>query len=212
MRIKVFECEYARHHAGVETMFGLFKKKRVSLPELPPPPAPPSLMKPEGDFAPISFPEIPELPAAPSFEHEAESAVELPEAPAPELPELPQPDEEGIEVPESYEKEEAVELAPVEEAPPEAVFDRTIAGREIVRKHVGPVFVSMDDYRAIMEGSNRVRAKLTETDEIMHRLNELKTEEEKTFERWRVQLEEVERKLSHIDRVIAKAKKGETHE
>jgi hypothetical protein len=187
-------------------MFGFKKKQPLSLPELPPPPSPPDLSQPQGDLPEIkpsaeTMPELPELPAAPSFEHEPEL-----EAPAPELPEAPVPEAEVVEKKEEYAVPEPAELTPVEE-PEVSVFDRTLAAPERTVRPVGPVFVSVDEYRAIMENSNRVRAKLMEAEEFMQRLNEIKAEEEKAFERWRGQLEDVERKLGHIDRVIAKAQR-----
>ncbi len=219
MLIKVFECAKAHHHLGVETMLGLFKKKpSLSMPELPPPPSPPDFSKPVGDIPAIQasdaiegpeelpapgempeFPsfesrpggmEMPELPSAP----EREEQPELPEAPLPELPEAPTPD--GME--------------PVESRGPFTVEEPTLepSGRvETVRRPVGPAFVSVDEYRSILENSNRVRAKLVEAEEFVRRLNEIKAEEENAFEKWRVQLEDIERKLAHVDKVIAKAKR-----
>jgi len=188
-------------------MFGFKKKQPLSLPELPPPPSPPDFAKPQGDIPMITpgetLPELPELPAAPSFEHDEGLA----EAPAPELPELPAPEEAAPSwTPEIPEAPAMPELAQVEEHEV-SVFDRTIAAPERAFRPVGPTFISVDEYRAIMENSNRVRAKLMEAEEFMRRLNEIKAEEEKTFERWRGQLEDVERKLGHIDRVIAKAQR-----
>jgi hypothetical protein len=202
-------------------MFGFLKKKRPeSTLELPPPPSPPGFERPAGDIPPIQplagpeelpeAPSMPEFPAAPTFEHEpaheGAGEVELPEVPAPELPEAPVP-EEPQPVEEAPEPMPVPELTPVEEQPEVAIADRTLEGREMVRKPLGPTFVSVDEYRAIMENSNRVRAKLMEAEGTMRRLSEIKGEEEKTFDRWRAQLEDVERKLAHVDRVIAKAKR-----
>jgi hypothetical protein len=171
---------------------GLFKKKpSVYLPELPPLPSPPGISSPVGDIPPIRPPEdlsesvhdLPELPPAPGGE-------ELPEPPMPEIPEAPSP--EGPEM-----IEPAPALEPAEE----------IIERERIRKPIGPAFVSVDDYRAILESSNRVRSKLMESENFLKRLQEIKEEEERTFEKWRSQLEDVERKLGQIDRLIAKAKR-----
>ena len=178
--------------------------------ELPPPPSPPGmdLPRPTGDIPPIkNIPELPEFPAAPSEETNVEpfEGVDLPEAPMPEMPEAPTATEEALTFPESTE-EPAV--AGHELEPEVSVFDRTREEpREIIRKVTGPVFVSMDDYRTVMEQSERVRAKLAEAEQVVHRLDEIKIEEEKVFDRWRVQLEDVERKLGHVDRVIAKAQR-----
>lgn len=168
------------------------KKKQLEMPELPPPPSPPGLGPPSSDLAPAipeSSLDIPELPAPPDFEHD-DSTIDLPEAPSPELP---QPEEV---------------YAPIVPEPMEEIHDVPVFEKEeTVRKPVGPAFVSVDEYRIIMDSSNRVRAKLSEAEDYMHRLTEIKSEEDKLFDKWRAQLEDVERKLGNIDRVIAKAKR-----
>lgn len=194
-------------------MFGFGKKKKPSLSELPPPPSPPGmeLPKPASDFPPMPAQELPEFPTAPSREEPIEpfAGVDIPEAPAPELPEAP-----GVEVqevptfPEPPTMEEGISGHELEPAPEIAVFDRTIEEpREIVRKMPGSMFVSVDDYRVIMDHSERVRAKLADAEHFVHQLGEIKAEEEKVFDKWRSQLEDVERKLGQVDRIVAKAKR-----
>jgi hypothetical protein len=192
-------------------MFGFGKKKQQSLPELPPPPSPPEFPMPEGDIPSIKPPS--ELPEAPSFEPE-EAPIELPEAPVPEMPEMPLPEfpsgEEEIAPPIEADTGHIEPIVPEEqpvEMPVEEVPQFEVPEKETVRRPVGPAFVSVDEYRNIMEHSNRVRSKLSEADEFVHRLSEIKADEEKTFDKWRAQLEEIERKLGQIDRVIAKAKR-----
>jgi hypothetical protein len=190
-------------------MFGFGKKKQsTAMPELPPPPSPPGSARPQGDIPAITAPEthddLPELPEMPR------RSVDLPEPPAPEMPEMPAHEDfpapepvKEFEMPQPQsERPDFPELMPAEshDAP---AFEQ----RETVRRSVGPAFVSVDDYRTIMEHSNRVREKLAEAEQFVHRLHEIKAEEESVFEKWRGQLEDVERKLGHIDRVIAKAKR-----
>lgn len=205
-------------------MFGFGKKKQESMPDLPPPPSPPGMSKPTGDLPPIRSKEepseLPELPPAPDvnpFE-----GVDLPEAPTPEMPEAPAPKPEEMAAPEElhetgHEEPQVPEFAmdemprtvepltPIEESH-EPAFEPRL-DRETVRPRAGPAFVSVDEYRTIMSHSDRVRAKLSEAEEFMQRLNEIKNEEEKAFDKWRGQLEDVERKLGQIDRLIAKAKR-----
>lgn len=193
------------------------------MPELPPPPPPPDFSRPVGDIPQIRPPEgleapeelpappelpafeskprgleLPELPAAPSFEHEEQP--EFPEAPTPEIPEAPSPDEVS---PMDVREPVAVEEPTLAEAPEISSPERL----ERVRRPVGPAFVSVDEYRSILDNSNRVRSKLMEAEEFVRRLNDIKVEEEHTFEKWRVQLEDIERKLAHVDKVIARAKR-----
>ncbi len=184
-------------------MFGFSKKKKeLSLPELPPPPSPPEFPMPEGDIPAIKPTEGPEneMPAAEPYEP-VEKPAELPEVPLPEIPEAPAAEQEMP----NLEEVPAEPLVPETVEEPEPV-EEPIAEPETVRRPVGPAFVAVDEYRAIMEHSNRVRAKLDEAGEFVRRLSEIKAEEEKTFDKWRSQLEEIERRLGQIDRFIAKAK------
>ena len=155
-----------------------------------------------------------DLPELPPFEEE--KTVDLPEPPSPDMPEAPAPklngeshDEEALppfetkNYPELQEDVMPHEIIPTVDEPAMPAFEP----REAVRKPVGPAFVSVDDYRAIMDQSNRVRDKLAESEQFVNRLHEIKSEEESVFEKWRAQLEDVERKLGAIDRVIAKAKR-----
>lgn len=190
---------------GVGTMFGFGKKKQQSLPELPPPPSPPAFPSPEGDIPEIRAPEMTEEIPSPE-----EAPAELPEIPGPEMPEAPVPKPEEMAPMEEFpsepsEPEELHEVAEVEEVPAQEEIE--IPERETVRRPVGPAFVAVDEYRTIMEHSDRVKAKLAESDEFVHRLSEIKADEEKAFDKWRSQLEEIERKLGQIDRVIARAKR-----
>lgn len=177
------------------------KKKKKEAPELPPPPKPPSEeenVRKLGDIPAIKPKEVPEETPEPE-------ATPTP-VPTPELPPLPKPEEKPAEIPTpeiptpqpvEWKPEEiprVEEALPIEEKP------------ERARKPVGPVFVAMDEYQKILDDSNKVRAKLMEAEEFIKRLQELKDEEEKTFDRWRAHLEDVERKLTRIDKLLGKAK------
>lgn len=194
-------------------MFGLKKKKKLSALDLPPPPAPPSIERPKGDLPPIKPSagppgELTELPELPPFESQEPTKPELEvpepspelEFPAPPLPETPIPGTTFDVEPVSTIPRTLPELQPIEEPSIEQREPR-------VRQAPGKAFVSVDEYQRILEHSNRVRAKLSEADDIMKRLDDIRGEEEKTFDRWRTQLEDVERKLSHVDRVMEKAKR-----
>ena len=137
--------------------------------------------------------------------------VDIPEAPAPGMPEFPTAEsapEFAREVPgEEHFDGPAIAGHELEPAPEMPVFERAIESREPVRRMPGPMFVSVDDYRTIMEHSERVRAKLADAENFVHRLGEIKAEEEKVFDKWRGQLEDVERKLAQVDRVVAKARR-----
>ena len=65
-------------------------------------------------------------------------------------------------------------------------------------------FISVSDYKIILGGVNNVKTKLSEADSIVERLGTIKTQEEQFFERWRNQLEEIERKINAVDQIIGK--------
>ncbi len=186
----------------------LKKKKRKELP-LPPPPAPPELPPLlKGDIEPIR--------AAESLESEMHEQYQEPqkqfEFPRPKpLMEMPRP-----EMHEYY----SPELRPEYELPAPSgekevqVFDKTVAREtvpereepEMVRHMPSkPAFVDVDDYKRIINDTNVVRSKLMEAEAFVRRLGDLKNEEERTFEKWRAQLEGIEKKLSYVDKIIAKA-------
>ena len=179
----------------------LKKKKKEELP-MPPPPMPPDvppLLK--GDFEPIRGGEkdMTDLPEPPKFE------VPAPQFEIPEMPAKPQ-----FDIPEFPEEK----LLPAPSGEKEVrVFDKTIPSvneeveeeHEVVRHMPSrPAFVAVDDYKRIINDSNMVRSKLMEAENFVRRLGDLKNEEERTFEKWKIQLESVEKKLTYVDKIIAK--------
>lgn len=169
----------------------IFKKKKAREVDLPPPPRVPSGAS-LSDIPDISMGDLP-LPPKPG----------TPEASAPsELPEFPAfPSEEQSVVEELPKRTE-----------PEVVFDKTISMAEehppeILRRSstIKKLFVSSDDYSMINRSSEMIRERLAEAEHVVKRLHELKNEENKAFDRWLAQVEELEQKLSHVDRVLARA-------
>ena len=92
----------------------------------------------------------------------------------------------------------------------EPIFDRTIERpreKEVIRQMPRQSFVAVEDFKQIINDTNVVRAKLMEADNFVKRLTELKNEEERSLEKWRAQLEDVEKKLTFVDHVIEKAQR-----
>ncbi|MEM3154493.1 MAG: hypothetical protein QW165_02920 [Candidatus Woesearchaeota archaeon] len=170
-------------------LFGFGKKRREELP-LPPPPSPPELPPLlKGDIEEIRPPEAPSaIPEIPPMEEHEEKLPELP-------PALPAP---------------MPAMAPAEEKEAR-VFDKTVQPeaeepiREVVRTIPKPAFVAVEDYRRIINDTNTIRAKLMDAENFVRRLGDLKNEEERSFERWRTLLEDVEKKMNYVDQLIAKA-------
>lgn len=129
----------------------------------------------------------------PSFEDEM-----LPELP----PALPAPDVR------TYPRTPMIATAGEEEV----IYDKTIQEpveempvREVVRAMPKPAFVAVEDYKRIINDTNTIRSKLMDAENFVRRLGDLKNEEERSFERWRTLLEDVEKKLNYVDQLVAKA-------
>ena len=74
------------------------------------------------------------------------------------------------------------------------------------REHKGPMFVKADDFRLFVEGDSLIKNNLKEAKNIITRLNELKVEEDKEFENWRLSLEEINKKIALVDKKIFELK------
>jgi len=105
------------------------------------------------------------------------------------------------------------ELTPIKALPEltaeekEVVYDSTIEEEPPVRVAPGPSFVAVEDYKRIITDSNTVRSKLMAAEKFVRRLSDLKNEEERAFEKWKKQLEDVEKKLTYVDQLIAEAQR-----
>ncbi len=161
------------------------KKRRSEELPLPPPPPPAFTPMLRGDIEPIRA----EAPSP--EEHFEPSLPELPRALPGPTPEIQTAGEREVRI-----------------------FDRTIAAeaveeeqpaREVVRVTPKPSFVAVEDYKRIINDTNTIRSKLMDAETFVRRLSDLKNEEERAFEKWRTQLEDVEKKLNYVDHLIAKA-------
>lgn len=65
-----------------------------------------------------------------------------------------------------------------------------------------PVFVKIDEYKDVLDIMNMIKNKIEDAKETLGRINELKNEEDAELEMWHTGLEEVERKVTFIDKVL----------
>lgn len=176
------------------------------------------------------FPELPQQEEIPAISGEVE--LDMPpepvaEAPAPlpqeappiqelqpfTIPKQPEPVAQAPapapidlikEIPQVPEHiEEPIPFTPLE-TKGEVVFDKTVSHEEERPSFEPgkPLFVSMQDYREIDNGINTTKNALEQAETIISHLNDLKNAQEKIFEDWKNQLEDVERKLSYVDQII----------
>ena len=166
------------------------KKRKAPELELPPPPPLEELQakarlarapqKLPSDIPPVRGRELPELPTPPKPEEM------LPPPPAIELPK-PVPDK-TVPVPEMPEAPEA----PHPPVAPEGEL---------------PMFVSVQDYKAILEGMTFIKNKIADTEKTSKRLTDLRQHGKKEFEAWRGIFEDIQRKLTYVDEVVFESQK-----
>jgi len=184
-------------------LFGLFKKsKEKAMPEPPKPPASmrlkielpkiserhkDDLEKPALPFEGPLFPEIPKL-EFPELEP-AEEEKELPAAKPEEAEQAPEhlPEIEEFEVPEEI---------------PGEIPELEAEGYEIPKAKKAPLFVNVGLYSEMVEQLNVTRAKLNEYASAATRVAELRNQKDISMEKWRNALEDIERKLLNIDRIV----------
>ncbi|MBN2111610.1 hypothetical protein JW707_00770 [Candidatus Woesearchaeota archaeon] len=98
------------------------------------------------------------------------------------------------------ENEEMYSMPEFPEIPKEEKFARPVTRAETE----GPRFVDVASFQTVMQKADEIRGSLKKAENVIMKLGELKSEEEKEFEKWRSQLEDTEKKLSYIDKVIFK--------
>ena len=65
-----------------------------------------------------------------------------------------------------------------------------------------PIFVKIDDYKDILDILGILKHKIAETKTVMARINEIKNAEDSEIQQWKLQLDEIERKLDFIDKTL----------
>ncbi len=69
-------------------------------------------------------------------------------------------------------------------------------------KEGAPVFVRIEEYKDVLDIMNMIKNKIDEAKETLGKINELKNEEDAELELWHTGLEEVERKVAFVDKVL----------
>ena len=65
-----------------------------------------------------------------------------------------------------------------------------------------PVFVKIEEYKDVLDVVNMIKNKMEDAKRTLAKVNELKNEEDAELEMWHAALEEVERKVTHIDKTL----------
>jgi uncharacterized coiled-coil protein SlyX len=72
-------------------------------------------------------------------------------------------------------------------------------------KDMKHIFVSSNEYASIIEKTNVIRSKLLASDDVISKLSQLQTVEQKELKKWQDQLEGLEKKLTYMETVLAKS-------
>jgi predicted nuclease with TOPRIM domain len=64
------------------------------------------------------------------------------------------------------------------------------------------IFVKIDEYRDVLDVLNLTKEKLNEAREILNTIMHLKNEEDTEIENWHSELEEIEKKISFLDKTL----------
>ena len=74
------------------------------------------------------------------------------------------------------------------------------------RAPVRPVFVEVERFKDVLDDLNSAKILLKDGAEIMSKLEEIRLEKDKNFDKWKTQLEDIQRKLIFIDRTLFEIK------
>ena len=65
-----------------------------------------------------------------------------------------------------------------------------------------PVFVKVDEYKDVLDLLNMIKTKVNDAREILNHINELKNEEDAELESWKLNIEDIEKKVEFIDHAL----------
>ena len=65
-----------------------------------------------------------------------------------------------------------------------------------------PVFIKIDDYKDVIDVMELIKNKIVEANGVLEKVRRLKAEEDAELELWNSNLEDIERKISYIDRTL----------
>ena len=65
-----------------------------------------------------------------------------------------------------------------------------------------PVFVKVDEYKEILDVLDMIKAKISEVRDTLAGINEIRNEEDAEVSMWNSTIDEIEKKISDIDRMM----------
>ena len=132
----------------------------------------------------------------------------------PNLPEFPSAEEEIPELPQ-YEPSISQlkrEVSKNDEDIPfrEKRIAPVMAGAKMKPSHVNmgeekPLFIKIDHYKEALRAIDTMKAKITEAEQVLHSLEEIREDENTKLEKWKSELENIKDKLLSIDHSLFEA-------
>jgi hypothetical protein len=109
--------------------------------------------------------------------------------------------------PEARRKIGAQEIAAIERMETREVGKERKELRELKKRHPAKtIFVEINDFKELLEDLGEVREHLNEHEAILDKLNAIKNETDKHYDKWHAQLNDLQRKLLFIDKTIFETK------
>ncbi len=62
-----------------------------------------------------------------------------------------------------------------------------------------PVFIKIDEYKEVIEIVRTIKKKLDDAKSILYKINELKNKEDSELEDWKMNINEIEKKIEEIN-------------
>jgi hypothetical protein len=205
-------------------LFGKKKKPMGSGLDIPPAPPPVKVTKqvaaaPPKEFEPEKpeFPTMPDIPPPPgklpSFEEGLEKEKSLPpikerirkEVPPPPMEDIPPPPPSAKMRPKPAPPPRPVHAEAPPQMPSFEAVEEEISSEERAEMGAhahGPIFVRADNYKYVLDELSVARNIAKESSDIFTRIADMGSVSEQHYERWRLCLEDVERKMLFVDKSL----------
>lgn len=65
-----------------------------------------------------------------------------------------------------------------------------------------PMFVRVDDYQTVLDTLTKLKDKLDDAKDLLAKISDLKDQEDAEIEAWGVGIDDIEKKLAHVDKML----------
>ncbi len=72
----------------------------------------------------------------------------------------------------------------------------------MMEKKGAPIFVKLEEYKDVLDILAMVKTKTNDAKVLLHKINALKKEEENSLQQWQSELEEIERTVDTLDKML----------